>query len=305
MIKKVFLSVAVATLVFTACDSGNTTSPKLDAESNSDVSPSNSSPSDSLKGGNVENDSTSKTVNALEAGKVGCTYEKLSETSIVETFKELDVVTTVTATIKGATQEIEYYSTYANSVAMDYIQSLCEKNKGEAAVEHKNATVECGYRTMTIKEIVPAMSIDALVQSAKNTCEEFNAKLSDVEVPVKNANCFMQSDETAISLVIQVPDSINVAYEAKYNDDVLTEKNFVTFEENISKREIEKACDNAKANEIEFSTSGETRKVTCQEYLIKTVETKKSSENPVETLAPEMQEYCDEITRTGKYPPNR
>ena len=305
MIKKVFLSVAIAALVFTACDSGNSTSPKLDAVSNSDVSPSNSSPSDSLKGGNVENDSTSKTVNALEAGKVGCTYEKLSETSILETFKELDVVTTVTTTINGATQEIEYYSTYANSVAMDYIQALCEKNKEEAASEHKNATVECGYRTMTIKEIVPTMSIDALVQSAKNTCDEFNASLSDVEVPLKAADCYMQSTETAIGLVILVPDSISVVYEAKYNDGVFTEKTFVTFEENFSKREIEKACDNAKANEIEFSTSGETRKVTCQEYLIKTVETKKSSENPVETLAPEMQEYCDEITRTGKYPPNR
>ena len=304
MIKKVFLSVAVATLVFTACDSGNSTSPKYEASSNSDVTPSNQFPSDSLKNRNVENDSTGKTVNALESGKVGCTYEKLSETSLVESLIDLESVTTITTTINGATQEIEYYSTYANSVASDYIQSLCEENKKEASAEHKNATVTCGYRTMTIKEIVPAMSMDALVQSAKKTCDEFNASVSHVEVPVKGANCYMQSTETTIGLAIQVPDSISIAYEGTYVDGVYTGTSTVTFEPNISKRVIENACDNAKVNAIEYSTNGETRKVTCEEYNIKTVETKKYSVNPFETVAPEMREYCDEINQMGKFRTN-
>lgn len=304
MIKKVFLSVAVAALVFTACDSGNSTSPKYEASSNSDVTPSNQSPSDSLKNGNVKNDSTGKTVNALEAGKVGCTYEKLSETSLVETLIDLESVTTVTVTIKDGAQEIEYNSIYANSVAMDFIQSLCDANKKEAAAGQKNATVECGYRTMTIKEIVPAMSMDALVQSAKKTCDEFNASVSEVEVPVKGANCFMQSTETTIGLAILVPDSISIAYEGTFVDGVYTGTSTVTFEPNISKRVIENACDNAKVNAIEYSTNGETRKVTCEEYKIKTVETKKYSVNPFETVAPEMREYCDEINQTGKFRTN-
>jgi hypothetical protein len=298
--------VAIATLVFTACDSGNTTSPKLDAESNLGQSPSNPSPTDSLKG-YAENDSTSKTVNALEAGKVGCTYEKLSETSLVESLIDLESVTTVTTTINGATQEIEYYSTYANSVASDYIQSLCEENKKEASAEHKNATVTCGYRTMTIKEIVPAMSIDALVQSAKNTCEEFNASHADIETVPKRALCGMQSTESSISMAVYVPDSMSLVYEVEYKDNVLSSTSEYVFELNVSEKVIQGFCDDAKANSIEYSTNGETRQTTCEDHRVRTMTSQDFSNNPLSTnpideLLPQIKSFCDQIEATGKVP---
>jgi len=245
-------------------------------------------------------------VNALEAGKVGCSYEVLSDTSVVELIKELDVTTKVTVTIKGAVQEIEYYSTYASSVAIDVIQSLCEENKEDAA-EHGNATVTCGHRTMTIKETVPSVSLDDLVQSAKNTCEEFNASHADIETVPKRAICGMRSTETSIAMSVMVPDSMSLFYEVEYKDNVLSSTSKFVFDLNVSKKVIQGFCDESKVNSIEYSTNGETRRTTCDSNQVVTITSQDYSKNPlstnpIEELLPQIESFCDQIETTGKYP---
>lgn len=302
MLKKIFLLSAVTSFMFWGCGSENTTSPVLENQPKS-----NQSDPDSLKNNaNDKKDSTENLVNALEAGKVGCSYEVLSDTSVVELIKELDVTTKVTVTIKGALQEIEYYSTYASSVATDVIQSLCEENK-EAAAEHGNATVTCGHRTMTIKETVPSVSLDDLVQSAKNTCEEFNASHADIETVPKRALCGMQSTESSISMAVYVPDSMSLVYEVEYKDNVLSSTSEYVFELNVSEKVIQGFCDDAKANSIEYSTNGETRQTTCEDHRVRTMTSQDFSNNPLSTnpideLLPQIKSFCDQIEATGKVP---
>ena len=303
MLKKVLLLSSATAFMFLGCGSESTTSPRLDNQSNTNLSQS-----DSLKiNANDNKDSTENLVNALEAGKVGCSYEVLSDTSVVELIKELDVTTKVTITIKGGVQKIEYYSTYANSVATDYIQSLCEENKEDAAAEHRNATVTCGHRTMTIKETVPSVSLDVLVQSAKNTCEEFNASHTDIETVPKRAICGMRSTETSIAMSIMVPDSMSMVYEVEYKDNVLSSTSKLIFDLNVSRKVIQGYCDEAKANSIEYSTNGETRQTTCDSNRVVTITTQDYSKNPlstnpIEELLPQIESFCDQIETTGKYP---
>ena len=302
MLKKVLLLSSATAFMFLGCGSESTTSPRLDNQSNTNLSQS-----DSLKNNaNGNKDSTENLVNALEAGKVGCSYEVLSDTSVVELIKELDVTTKVTVTIKGAVQEIEYYSTYASSVAIDVIQSLCEENKEDAA-EHGNATVTCGHRTMTIKETVPSVSLDDLVQSAKNTCEEFNASHADIETVPKRAICGMRSTETSIAMSVMVPDSMSLFYEVEYKDNVLSSTSKFVFDLNVSKKVIQGFCDESKVNSIEYSTNGETRRTTCDSNQVVTITSQDYSKNPlstnpIEELLPQIESFCDQIETTGKYP---
>lgn len=302
MLKKVLLLSSVASLIFLGCGSEITMSPGRESQSNS-----NQSHPDSLKNdASDKKDSTDNLVNALEAGKVGCSYEILSDTSVVELIKELDVTTNVTITIKGAVQEIEYYSTYASSVATDYIQSLCEENKEDAAAEHRNATVTCGYRAMTIKETVPSVSLDVLVQSAKNTCEEFNASHADIETVPSRALCVMQSTETSIAMSIMVPDSMTLFYEVEYKDNVLSSTSEFVFNLNVSKKVIQDFCDESKVNSIEYSTNGETRQTTCDSNRVVTKTSQDYSKNPpsinpIDELLPQIESFCDQIEKTGKY----
>lgn len=302
MLKKILLLSAVTSFMFWGCGSENTTSPVHEGRSSS-----NQSDPDSLKNNANDNkDSTENLVNALEAGKVGCSYEVLSDTSVVELIKELDVTTKVTVTIKGAVQEIEYYSTYASSVAIDVIQSLCEENKEDAA-EHGNATVTCGHRTMTIKETVPSVSLDDLVQSAKNTCEEFNASHADIEIVPKRAICGMRSTETSIAMSVMVPDSMSLFYEVEYKDNVLSSTSKFVFDLNVSKKVIQVFCDESKVNSIEYSTNGETRRTTCDSNQVVTITSQDYSKNPlstnpIEELLPQIESFCDQIETTGKYP---
>jgi hypothetical protein len=302
MLKKVLLLSSATAFMFLGCGSESTTSPRLDNQSNTNLSQS-----DSLKNNANDNkDSTENLVNALEAGKVGCSYEVLSDTSVVELIKELDVTTKVTVTIKGAVQEIEYYSTYASSVAIDVIQSLCEENKEDAA-EHGNATVTCGHRTMTIKETVPSVSLDDLVQSAKNTCEEFNASHADIETVPKRAICGMRSTETSIAMSVMVPDSMSLFYEVEYKDNVLSSTSKFVFDLNVSKKVIQGFCDESKVNSIEYSTNGETRRTTCDSNQVVTITSQDYSKNPlstnpIEELLPQIESFCDQIETTGKYP---
>jgi len=302
MLKKVLLLSSATAFMFLGCGSESTTSPRLDNQSNTNLSQS-----DSLKNNANDNkDSTENLVNALEAGKVGCSYEVLSDTSVVELIKELDVTTKVTVTIKGAVQEIEYYSTYASSVAIDVIQSLCEENKEDAA-EHGNATVTCGHRTMTIKETVPSVSLDDLVQSAKNTCEEFNASHADIETVPKRAICGMRSTETSIAMSVMVPDSMSLFYEVEYKDNVLSSTSKFVFDLNVSKKVIQDFCDESKVNSIEYSTNGETRRTTCDSNQVVTITSQDYSKNPlstnpIEELLPQIESFCDQIETTGKYP---
>ena len=302
MLKKVLLLSSATAFMFLGCGSESTTSPRLDNQSNTNLSQS-----DSLKNNANDNkDSTENLVNALEAGKVGCSYEVLSDTSVVELIKELDVTTKVTVTIKGAVQEIEYYSTYASSVAIDVIQSLCEENKEDAA-EHGNATVTCGHRTMTIKETVPSVSLDDLVQSAKNTCEEFNASHADIETVPKRAICGMRSTETSIAMSVMVPDSMSLFYEVEYKDNVLSSTSKFVFDLNVSKKVIQGFCDESKVNSIEYSTNGETRRTTCDSNQVVTITSQDYSKNPlstnpIEELLPQIESFCAQIETTGKYP---
>ena len=303
MLKKVLLLLAVTSLMFLGCASDDSTSPEPENQPKS-----NQSDPDSLKNSvNDKKDSTENLVNALETGKVGCSYEVLSDTSIVELIKDLDVTTRVTVTIKGAVQEIEYYSTYANSVARDYIQSLCEENKEEAVSEHKNATVTCDDRTMTIKEIVPSVSLDFLVQNAKSECEKFNASHAGVETVPNRALCVMQSTEMSIAMSVMVPDSMSMFYQVEFKDNVLSTTSEFVFDQNVPKKVIQNFCDNAKVNSIEYSTNGETRQTTCEDNRMVTVATQDYSKealsiNPIDELLPQVKSFCDQIENTGKYP---
>ena len=292
MLKKVLLLSTVTALMFWGCGSENTTSPVHEGQLNS-----NQSDPDSLK----NNANKNKDNSGNSTGQVGCTYEVLSDTSIVSVLKEVGATTKVTVTIKGAVQEIEYYSTYADSISTSYIQSVCEENKEEAVSTHRNATVTCDDRTMTIKETVPSVSLDFLVQNAKSECEKFNAKFENSDATQDRANCTMQSTETALKMEISVPDSMNLVYDAQYKDGVFTTTSEVTFAQNVSKSDVQDFCDQAKVNSIEYSTNGETRQTTCKDRHIVTVETKKSSVNPLEELTPQFESFCNKVVETGMY----
>ena len=292
MLKKVLLLSTVTALMFWGCGSENTTSPVHEGQHNS-----NQSDPDSLK----NNANKNKDNSGNSTGQVGCTYEVLSDTSIVSVLNEVGATTKVTVTIKGAVQEIEYYSTYADTVSSAYIQSVCEENKETAAAEHRNATVTCDERTMTIKETVPSVSIEFLEQNAKSECEKFNGKFANSDATPDRANCTLRSTETTLKMEISVPDSMNLVYDAQYKDGVFTTTSEVTFVQNVSKSDVQDFCDQAKVNSIEYSTNGETRQTTCKDRHIVTVETKKSSVNPLEELTPQFESFCNKVVKTGTY----
>jgi hypothetical protein len=179
---------------------------------------------------------------------------------------------------------------------------VCEENKETAVAEQRNATVTCDYRTMTIKETVPSVSLDRLVQNAKSECEKFNANTANSDVMQAKANCAIQSSETSVKMAILIPDSVQITFNDEYSDGVLTETSEYFFTQNVSKRVIQNFCDQAQVNSIEYSTSGETRKTTCEDYHIVTVYTMKSTDNPLVELAPQLESYCNKVIVTGKYP---
>ena len=271
MLKKILLLSTVTALMFWGCGSENTTSPVLENQPKS-----NQSDPDSLK--NNANDKKDSTKNST-GNNVACTYEVLSDTSIVSVLKQVGATTKVTVTIKGAVQEIEYYSTYADTVSSAYIQSVCEENK----------------------ETVPSVSIEFLEQNAKSECEKFNGKFANSDATPDRANCTLRSTETALKMEISVPDSMNLVYDAQYKDGVFTTTSEVTFAQNVSKSDVQDFCDQAKVNSIEYSTNGETRQTTCKDRHIVTVETKKSSVNPLEELTPQFESFCNKVVETGTY----
>ena len=126
MLKKLFLSAAIVALVFTACDSDSSTSPKNDEQPKDNVSEQ----SGSINGDGADNTVVqTNPVSANTSTEVPCSVEKLSANSFVIKMKEDDAKTTITTTIAGGQTENDYVIEFNESVSMTIIQSLCESTK--------------------------------------------------------------------------------------------------------------------------------------------------------------------------------
>lgn len=235
---------------------------------------------------------------------VGCKVEKVSDVSVVTTLKTDSFVEKITITVKGDTQENEYYTVYSSLVSADEVQMLCEENKMEAS--QKNATVECDARSIRIVEMVRTpLSFDSLVESVNGLCREFNAEHpQEIETHNERAICVMQEDEQSVKMSVLNQDSIKVDYDFEYWDNLLIMTTIVTFMPNISQSVVDGACDEAKVNAIESSTTGRTRNVTCDGNVIKIVETISMDMSPIPTIAAEMSELCNTIENKGEFPQN-
>lgn len=319
MLKKLFLSAAVVALVFTACDSDSSTSPKND---------------DQPKGNGTEqsgptNNSTVeiKETVATDAGaEVPCSVEKLSANSFLMTMKEDGAVSRITTTIVGDQAEIDYVTEYGESVPTATIQALCESNKQEALT--KNATVTCDGRTMTIHEVDGAeIGFNGALESAKEVCKTMNAHLSensDVNLPEEpgpnetpviddpNPNAFSTSGKatckiteqttTTLKMVMTQPDSGSITTLYEYKTDSLVTLVQFDFLPAMPQDSINAFCAEEKIGAREVEEEGAVVNVTCGDNTITERIAAPSSFNPLSFIAPEMTEYCEEIQRTGIIP---
>ena len=323
MLKKLFLPAAVMAMVFTACESDSSTSPKTDGQLQG-----NGTEQSGEINNNGANNATVKTdpVSADASSGAPCSVEQLSANSFVMTMKEDGVVTKITTAIAGDQAKIDYVSIYDESVSMAMIQSLCESNKQEALT--KNATVTCEGRTMTIHEVSAAeIGFDGALESAKNVCKEMNAYFSKNDSNQTNpglnadpvidnpdqtpgldqgsgrATCQITENSTNMLKMVAVqPDSgsIYTSYEYK-NETLVTEIRF-EFLPTVSLSEINEFCAETKADVVEMFEEGAVADVDCDDHSMTTVITEPSSINVLPYLAKEMVEYCNEIQRTGVIP---
>ncbi|PWJ67197.1 hypothetical protein SAMN05720473_10167 [Fibrobacter sp. UWB15] len=323
MLKKLFLSAAIVALVFTACDSDSSTSPKNDEQPKDNVSEQSGTTN-----GDDANSSIVKTdpVSANTSTEVPCSVEKLSANSFVIKMKEDGAKTTITTTIAGGQAENDYVTEYDESVPEAMIQSLCESNKQEALT--KNATVTCDGRTMKIHEIAGAeIGFDGALESAKEVCKTMNAYLSensDVNLPEEpgsnetpviddpNPNAFSTSGKatckitqktgTAFEMVAVQPDSGSITTLYEYKMDSLVTLIQFDFLPAMPLDSINAFCAEAKVDAGEVEEDGAVVNVTCGDNTITERIAVPSSFNPLPFIAPEMTEYCEEIQRTGIIP---
>ncbi|WP_405338925.1 hypothetical protein [Fibrobacter sp.] len=324
MLKKLFLPAAVMAMVFTACDSDSSTSPKTD-----DQPQGTGTEQSGAINGDANNNTVVKTDPASANASSGapCTVEKLSANSFIMTMKQDGAVTKVTTTIIGDRAEIDYVSVYDESVPLATVQSLCESNKQEALAE-ENATVTCEGRTMTAHEVGDAeIGFGGALQSAENACKEMNAYFSDnnpdqtdpgqnTDPVIDNPNqtpgldqgsgratCQITENSTNMLKMVAVqPDSgsIYTSYEYK-NETLVTEIRF-EFLPTVSLSEINEFCAETKADVVDMFEEGAVADVDCDDHSMTTVITEPSSINVLPYLAKEMVEYCNEIQRTGVIP---
>lgn len=312
MLKKLFLSAAIVALVFTACDSDSSTSPKNDEQPKDNVSEQ----SGSINGDGADNTVVqTNPVSANTSTEVPCSVEKLSANSFLMTMKEDGAVSRITTTIVGDQAEIDYVTEYGESVPTATIQALCESNKQEALT--KNATVTCDGRTMTIHEVDGAeIGFDGALESAKQVCKSMNAYLSENssdpeepnQTPVSNpgasgkATCqVVENTDTFFKMVAIQPDSVTMSISMEYKDGLVVTTGEIVFEDTFAQTDVDKYCAEAKAEiaaaaeEVELDVVCDGRKIV-ESY---------SEEYPMNILpyaVPEMKASCDEIQRTGVIP---
>ena len=308
MLKKLFLSAAIVALVFTACDSDSSTSPKNDEQPKDNVSEQ----SGSINGDGADNTVVqTNPVSANTSTEVPCSVEKLSANSFVIKMKEDDAKTTITTTIAGGQTENDYVIEFNESVSMTIIQSLCESNKQEALT--KNATVTCEGRTMKIHEVADAdIGFNGALESAKEVCKTMNAHLSensDVNLPEEpgpnetpviddpNPNAFSTSGKATCKITEQTTTTLN-----EYKTDSLVTLVQFDFLPAMPQDSINAFCAEEKIGAREVEEEGAVVNVTCGDNTITERIAAPSSFNPLSFIAPEMTEYCEEIQRTGIIP---
>lgn len=325
MLKKLFLSAAIVALVFTACDSDSSTSPKTDDQSKEN----GAQQSGTINGDGADNTVVqTNPVSANTSTEVPCSVEKLSANSFVIKMKEDGAKTTITTTIAGGQAENDYVTEYDESVPMEMIRSLCESNKQEALT--KNATVTCEGRTMTIHEIAGAeIGFDGALKSAQDVCKSMNAYLSENgsqnaglpeepglnETPVIDTNptTVITSDKatcqiteqttTTLKMVMVQPDSGSITTLYEYKMDSLVTLVQFDFLPAMPQDSINAFCAEAKVDvPREVEEEGAVVNVTCGDNTITERIAVPSSFNPIPFIAPEMTEYCEEIQRTGIIP---
>ena len=324
MLKKLFLSAAIVALVFTACDSDSSTSPKTDDQSKEN----GAQQSGTINGDGADNTVVqTNPVSANTSTEVPCSVEKLSANSFVIKMKEDGAKTTITTTIAGGQAENDYVTEYDESVPMEMIRSLCESNKQEALT--KNATVTCEGRTMTIHEIAGAeIGFDGALKSAQDVCKSMNAYLSENgsqnaglpeepglnETPVIDTNptTVITSDKatcqiteqttTTLKMVMVQPDSGSITTLYEYKTDSLVTLVQFDFLPAMPQDSINAFCAEEKIGAREMEEEGAVVNVTCGDNTITERIAVPSSFNPIPFIAPEMTEYCEEIQRTGIIP---
>lgn len=335
MLKKVFLSAAVAALVLTACDSDNSTSAKNDdqpaanpAKTSDSVSVVKEDVSQTPISGNTGSDSQE---NVAVSADVPCSVEKTSANSFVMIMNDDAVVTKITTKIVDGQAEIDYVSVYDESVSTATVQSVCESNKQEAQ-EEENATVTCEGRTIKIHQVDDAeIGFEGALESAKNVCKQMNAYQSEnnysepgeqAEQPGENGQLSGDPNPTPVSnsgkatcqitekttntlkMVMVQPDSGTIYMSYEYaNATFVTEARF-EFLTTMPMDRINQYCNEAKADALEMAEEEEgiVADVNCDGYSISETITEPASMNVLPFIAPEMTKYCEEIQKTGVIP---
>lgn len=302
MLKKLFLSAAIVALVFTACDSDSSTSPKNDEQPKDNVSEQ----SGSINGDGADNTVVqTNPVSANTSTEVPCSVEKLSANSFVIKMNEDGAKTTITTTIAGGQAENDYVTVYDASVPETKIQALCEVNKQDALT--KNATVTCEDHSMTIHEVEDAgMGFDDALKSAEDVCKTMNAYLS--ETSDTGATCSVTKDLSDYFQFAAVqPDSGTMYFSLEYKNGILLVTTEYVFENTVSQAEIDEFCAEVKAETLDLgNATGLETNVECDgrmvtQYVSEEVSAGKIDRYFSETVA-DMKAYCKEIQRTGVIP---
>lgn len=298
MLKKVFLSAAVAALVFTACDSDSSTSPK--DENRPQVN--NTDQSGTTNNNTAENNDAG---NSNASADVPCSVEKTSANSFVMKIDDGSSLSTVTTTIVGGQAEIDYVTVYDESVPATKIQALCEVNKQEALT--KNATVTCEDHSMTIHEVEDAeMGFDDALKSAEEVCKTMNAYLS--ETSDSGATCSVTKDLSDYFQIAAVqPDSGTMYFSLEYKNEMFLVTTEYVFENTVPQAEIDEFCAEVKAETLDLGTAtGLETNVECDgrtvtQYVSEEVSAEAADRYFSETVA-KMKAYCKEVQRTGVIP---
>lgn len=292
MLKKVFLTAAIAALVFSGCDSDSSTEPSSTAKD-----------SQYTKGAIDKREYTA------DSDDGGCVVKKLSSNSYSIAYTQGGASIKIISTVDGDVIENEYQSTYGASVPKSYIESLCEANKEEA--KSKNATVTCTANTITIKEIEDTyLTFDEAMKSAKETCKDINGDDEETSDSIETitpdedhpAVCSSRKTENSFVMRAEDQDSLRLEATAEYVDEIYTFVLELEFVSRIPMSVIEEACDDLRRMYSDSNDEPGSVQVKCDGRLLTVRGREETDENPISNVAASMSSFCNEIDLTGAFP---
>lgn len=331
MLKKVLSVSVVAALVFAACTTDDPVAPAPDYPTNTSSSVQgyqgflySSSDIYSSSSAIWVNDTNFMPEDAANFTKNDCYVVSNAAENKVElymTYAGEAMNKTSMTLLPGNLVEMESTVFYDTKISDAKVKQYCEESKKDALVE--GATVICNKRSVTAKQTKPTNgeTFEEVAEDAQEMCDLMKLMFPDMEssssaqillpqssssafIPPKTENgkatcVVLQDTDDAFKMVIAVPDSVTMTFEATYKKSIFTLSGIVEFDPSVPQSVIDQECADARA---EAAEDDDGTIVTCNGNVITEKLSGAVPDNMVPLVAPTLVNQCDLIRATGAIP---